>query len=82
MQNPRMTTETYENPALSSKPFLQLISSTEDPALWSHPVLDIFAPPKLLPQPQKAKRRADPQQRGIKLVTALNPLPSNPGCQR
>jgi len=24
---------------------MQLISSTEDPALWSHPVLDLFAPP-------------------------------------
>jgi hypothetical protein len=77
MQYPRMTTETYENPALSSKPFLQLISSTEDPALWSHPVLDIFAPPKLLPQPQKAKLYLVPSTFGEEIDLDDMPVPTS-----
>ena len=72
-----MTTETYENQALSSKPFLQLISSTEDPALWSHPVLDIFAPPKLLPQPQKAKLYLLPSTFGEDIDLDDMPVPTS-----
>jgi hypothetical protein len=77
VQYPNMTTETYENPTLSSKPFLQLISSTEDPALWSHPVLDIFAPPMLLPAPQKAKLYLVPSTFGEDIDPDDMPLPTS-----
>ena len=50
-----MTTETTHTLTENRRSFLQLVSSTEDRALWEHPVLDIFAPPTREVPAQKAK---------------------------
>ena len=48
------------------QPF-QIISSTEDPALWSHPVLDLFAPPVREVVTQSAKLYLIPSTFGEEL---------------
>ncbi|CAB4334280.1 MAG: hypothetical protein F2896_02340 [Actinobacteria bacterium] len=72
-----MTTETYESLAPIHKPYLQLISSTEDPALWSHPVLDIFAPPKREFPQQKAKLYLVPSTFGEDIDFDEMPIPTS-----
>jgi hypothetical protein len=72
-----MTTETYPSRLSSQKPYLQLISSTEDPALWSHPVLDIFAPPKQEIPQQKAKLYLVPSTFGEDIDFDEMPIPTS-----
>lgn len=59
-----------------SHPF-QLISSTEDPALWSHPVLDMFAPPAREKIEQKAKLYLVPSTFGEDLELDEMPVPTS-----
>jgi hypothetical protein len=72
-----MTTETHQFISVREKAHLQLISSTEDPALWSHPVLDIFAPPKHEFQPQRAKLYLVPSTFGEDLEADEMPIPTS-----
>ena len=72
-----MTTETLQFPVPTQKPYLQLISSTEDPALWSHPVLDIFAPPKREIPQQKAKLYLVPSTFGEDIDFDEMPIPTS-----
>lgn len=72
-----MTTETREYPALPARPWLQLISSTEDPAMWAHPVLDLFAPPPAQKFEQKAKLYLVPSTFGEDLEPDEMPIPTS-----
>ena len=72
-----MTTETYQSLEASHKPYLELISSTEDPSLWSHPVLDIFAPPKHEIPQQKAKLYLVPTTFGEDIDFDEMPIPTS-----
>ncbi|CAN2209960.1 hypothetical protein MCETARE7_00967 [Candidatus Nanopelagicaceae bacterium] len=72
-----MTTDTYAQPIPRTKPFLQLISSTEDPALWSHPVLDLFAPPAPVMPSQVAKLYLVPSTFGEEIEPDEMPIPSS-----
>jgi hypothetical protein len=72
-----MTTETQKPYQFTKKPFLQLISSTEDPALWSHPVLDLFAPPMRVIAPQSAKLYLVPSTFGEDLESDEMPIPTS-----
>jgi len=72
-----MTTERTETAYLSTRPTLQLISSTEDPALWTHPVLDLFAPPAPLQFQQKAKLYLVPSTFGEDLEPDEMPIPTS-----
>ena len=56
---------------------MQLISSTEDPALWSHPVLDLFAPPAHVRVEQSAKLYLVPSTFGEELEADEMPLPTS-----
>ncbi len=55
---------------------LELISSTEDPAMWAHPVLDLYAiPERPLPQ-HKAKLYVVPSTFGEDLEPDELPIPT------
>jgi len=56
---------------------IQLISSTEDPALWSHPVLDLFAPPAREVVQQSAKLYLVPSTFGEELELDEMPIPTS-----
>jgi len=56
---------------------IQLISSTEDPALWSHPVLDLFAPPAREVVQQSAKLYLVPSTFGEELELDEMPTPTS-----
>ena len=56
---------------------MQLISSTEDPALWSHPVLDLFAPPVREHVEQSTKLYLVPSTFGEELEPDEMPLPTS-----
>lgn len=56
---------------------IQLISSTEDPALWSHPVLDLFAPPAREVVRQSAKLYLVPSTFGEELELDEMPIPTS-----
>ena len=56
---------------------IQLISSTEDPALWSHPVLDLFAPPVREHVQQSAKLYLVPSTFGEELELDEMPTPTS-----
>ena len=56
---------------------IQLISSTEDPALWSHPVLDLFAPPTRELVQQTAKLYLVPSTFGEDLEPDEMPIPTS-----
>ena len=56
---------------------IQLISSTEDPALWSHPVLDLFAPPVREHVQQSAKLYLVPSTFGEELEPDEMPIPTS-----
>ena len=53
---------------------IQLISSTEDPALWSHPVLDLFSPPAREVVQQSAKLYLVPSTFGEELELDEMPI--------
>ena len=72
-----MTTELQQIRDESTRPWLQLISSTEDPALWSHPVLDLFAPPTQEKFEQKAKLFLVPSTFGEDLEPDEMPIPTS-----
>jgi hypothetical protein len=72
-----MTTESKEFPKIPTRPWLELISSTEDPALWSHPVLDLFAPPPSVRFEQKAKLYLVPSTFGEDLEPDEMPIPTS-----
>jgi hypothetical protein len=72
-----MTTDIANPSQIRKKPFLQLISSTEDPALWSHPVLDLFAPPIQAIEPQRAKLYLVPSTFGEDLESDEMPIPTS-----
>lgn len=72
-----MTTETRNYPVLPARPWLQLISSTEDPAMWEHPILDIFAPPAREVVVQKAKLYLVPSTFGEDLEADEMPIPTS-----
>ena len=72
-----MTTETHTQHFPRPKPYLQLISSTEDPALWSHPVLDLFAPPTQVIPPQVAKLYLVPSTFDEEIEPDEMPIPSS-----
>mgnify|MGYP000042837200 CR=1 FL=1 len=59
------------------KTMMQLISSTEDPALWSHPVLDLFAPPRREYVEQSAKLYLVPSTFGEELEADEMPIPTS-----
>ena len=67
-----LTTEYQRQPSM-----MQLISSTEDPALWSHPVLDLFAPPIIERVEQKAKLYLVPSTFGEELELDELPTPTS-----
>jgi Family of unknown function (DUF6459) len=67
-----LTTEYQRQPSM-----MQLISSTEDPALWSHPVLDLFAPPVIERVEQKAKLYLVPSTFGEELELDEMPIPTS-----
>jgi|UniRef100_UPI00404A35FA hypothetical protein len=56
---------------------LQLISSTEDKALWNHPVLDIFAPASSPIPKQRAKLYLIPSTFGEEFETDEMPVPTS-----
>lgn len=56
---------------------IQRISSTEDPALWSHPVLDLFAPPVPEKFEQTAKLYLVPSTFGEDLEPDEMPIPTS-----
>lgn len=72
-----MTTETHPHHFPRLKPSLHLISSTEDPALWSHPVLDLFASPTPVMPPQVAKLYLVPSTFGEEIEPDEMPIPSS-----
>ena len=72
-----MNTEYKGSSYLSPRPTLHLISSTEDPALWEHPVLDLFAPPAPLQFQQKAKLYLVPSTFGEDLEPDEMPIPTS-----
>jgi len=72
-----MTTELQPHIEEAERPWLQLISSTEDPALWSHPVLDLFAPPAQQKFEQKAKLFLVPSTFGEDLEADEMPIPTS-----
>ena len=72
-----MTTELQPHIEEPARPWLQLISSTEDPALWSHPVLDLFAPPAQQKFEQKAKLYLVPSTFGEDLEPDEMPIPTS-----
>lgn len=72
-----MTTETRETYSAPARPWLQLISSTEDATLWEHPVLDIFAPPAKAEFQQKAKLYLVPSTFGEDLEADEMPIPTS-----
>ena len=72
-----MTTETHPHHLPRPKPYLQLISSTEDPALWSHPVLDLFAPLTPVMPTQVAKLYLVPSTFGEEIEPDELPIPSS-----
>jgi hypothetical protein len=72
-----MTTELQPQIDETTRPWLQLISSTEDPALWSHPVLDLFAPPAQQKFEQKAKLFLVPSTFGEDLEPDEMPIPTS-----
>ncbi|MSY68750.1 MAG: hypothetical protein F2691_03375, partial [Actinobacteria bacterium] len=61
----------------SNRRTMQLISSTEDPALWSHPVLDLFAPPVQVRVEQSAKLYLVPSTFGEELEADEMPQPTS-----
>lgn len=72
-----MTTESIHDLATIERPFLRLISSTEDPALWSHPVLDLFTqPPRPIPA-QSAKLYSIASTFGEDLESDEMPIPTS-----
>ena len=71
-----MTTESIDYSNVLTRPYLHLISSTEDPALWTHPVLDIFAPLVALPAPQSAKLYLVPSTFGEDIEEDEMPIPT------
>jgi len=72
-----MTTEISKAEFKTSRPWLELISSTEDPALWSHPVLDLFAPPAVQNFEQKAMLYLVPSTFGEDLELDEIPIPTS-----
>ena len=72
-----MTTETFNYTFPRARPQLQLISSTEDPALWSHPVLDLFAHPSPVPVKQVAKLYLVPSTFGEEIDLDEMPIPTS-----
>lgn len=72
-----MTTEISKVEYKTSRPWLELISSTEDPALWSHPVLDLFAPPAAQKFEQKAMLFLVPSTFGEDLEPDEIPIPTS-----
>jgi hypothetical protein len=72
-----MTTEIHPHHFPRPKPYLQLISSTEDPALWSHPVLDLFAPLTPVMPTQVAKLYLVPSTFGEEIEPDELPIPSS-----
>jgi hypothetical protein len=72
-----MTTELQPQIDEPARPWLQLISSSEDPALWSHPVLDLFAPPAQQKFEQKAKLFLVPSTFGEDLEPDEMPIPTS-----
>ena len=72
-----MTTEIHPYQFPRPKPYLQLISSTEDPALWSYPVLDLFAPPAPVMPSQVAKLYLVPSTFGEEIEPDELPIPSS-----
>ena len=72
-----MTTKSIDHIHSPERPFLRLISSTEDAALWSHPVLDLFSP-KSEPIPaQSAKLYLVPSTFGEELELDELPIPTS-----
>jgi len=76
-QNQGMNTETTNTAINSPRPWLQLISSTEDPALWSHPVLDLFSQPTPQKYEQKAMLYLVPSTFGEDLEPDEMPTPTS-----
>ncbi len=72
-----MTTETHPHHLPRPNPYLQLISSTEDPALWSLPVLDLFAPLTPVMPPQVARLYLVPSTFGEEIEPDELPIPSS-----
>ena len=72
-----MTTHTTLAPTENHRSYLQLISSTEDRSLWSHPVLDIFTPPAREIPAQKAKLFLVPSTFGEDLEPDEMPIPTS-----
>lgn len=56
---------------------IQRISSSEDPALWNHPVLDLFAPPVHEKIEQTAKLYLVPSTFGEDLEPDEMPIPTS-----
>lgn len=75
--HPSMTTEPQERTEQVQRPWMQLISSTEDRSLWSHPVLDLFAPPPREKFEQKAKLYLVPSTFGEDLEPDEMPVPTS-----
>ncbi|MEY4657617.1 MAG: hypothetical protein RL466_430 [Actinomycetota bacterium] len=72
-----MTTHTTLAPTENHRSYLQLISSTEDRSLWSHPVLDIFTPPAREIPAQRAKLFLVPSTFGEDLEPDEMPIPTS-----
>ncbi len=75
--HPPMTTEPQQRTPQAQRPWMQLISSTEDQSLWSHPVLDLFAPPNREKFEQKAKLFLVPSTFGEDLEADEIPIPTS-----
>jgi hypothetical protein len=75
--HPSMTTEPQELTEQVQRPWMHLISSTEDRSLWSHPVLDLFAPPPREKFEQKAKLYLVPSTFGEDLEPDEMPVPTS-----
>ena len=71
------TTQSHIQSEAKTRPFIQLISSTEDPQLWSHPVLDLFAPPAREHVTQSAKLYLVPSTFGEELDADEFPIPTS-----
>lgn len=63
--------------AVETRPFLHLISSTEDRSLWSHPVLDLFPHPATPKLEQKAKLYLIPSTFGEDYDPGDEPVPTS-----
>ena len=72
-----MTTEQIQPITEKNHSYLTLVSSTEDPALWSHPVLDLFAPTKPELPRQRAKLYLVPSTFGEDLEPDEMPVPTS-----